>query len=286
MATSPVKACLTCQKGGINVLDCKLHKLCQECFQKNALKFGVHAMCTCPATECQGTGVAVALPQPLFIYVDNSNIWIAAQNHPSIVKRFHKSQHDHRVRIDFGKLVDIVAKKRPVGHVTLYGSVPPPQDSVWNKARELGWNVVTKKRSFCTGKEKKVDVQFAVDAVEEAGSEPSTIVFVTGDTDMYPAAEKIVKKGRKVEIYMWSHALSGDWRELSKANKDVIYETLDAYLSDIVFIVRLFPSGKRCIVEDLLFSLSSQVHFPNTILMISGGIISNALPNGRFSIRG
>ena len=246
---------LTCQKEGINVLDCTRHRLCQKCFQKNAVKFGADAMGTCPATECS---VAVALS--LSIYVDNSNIWIGAQNLPCKVKKFEKHVSDHRVRIDFGKLTHVIAKERSVGEVTLYGSKPPDRDSVWKKARKNGWKVVIKERSFCTGKEKEVDVQFTTDAVSKACStapnKRSTIVFVTGDADMYPAVEEITKNGWKVEIYIWNHTLSNRLKDLSKENKNVIYETLDAYMSDIVFIVKQFPpNGKAKHFQSVVLTL-------------------------------
>ena len=37
-----------------------------------------------------------------------------------------KTKEDHRVRIDVGRLTDVVAKRREVAQGFLYGSEPPP----------------------------------------------------------------------------------------------------------------------------------------------------------------
>ncbi len=40
---------------------------------------------------------------------------------------------DPRVRIDLGKLADQIAGDRPVTRGVLFGSEPPPVDTVWEK---------------------------------------------------------------------------------------------------------------------------------------------------------
>ena len=67
-----------------------------------------------------------------------------------------KCVEDPRLRLDIGKVTDVVASGRDVAWGILYGSEPPPIDSVWNKIRERGWQVVTSKRSAFTNKEKQV----------------------------------------------------------------------------------------------------------------------------------
>ena len=49
-------------------------------------------------------------------------------------------------------------KGREVAQGFLYGSEPPPVDTVWEKIKERGWDVPKpKRRSAITGKEKQVD---------------------------------------------------------------------------------------------------------------------------------
>ena len=228
-------------------LQCQKHKLCQDCLQKNVSKYGVQAMYTCPAEEC---AEAAAPSPPIWIFVDNSNIWIGAKYLANKVKGF-KSSKDHRVRISIGNLTDVVAKSRDVRQGILYGSEPPKIDSVWEKIRQHKcWEVKTKKRSYITHKEKEVDAQLLVDVTEVACITPpqkrSTIVLITGDADMCPAVEKIMKyEGWKVEIYMWEDSLSDRLKVLSKKNADVICEPLDDHMMDVVFTNNRFPDVEK-----------------------------------------
>ena len=47
----------------------------------------------------------------IWIYVDDSNIWITAKK---LAAKKMKTKEDHRVRIDVGRLTDVVAKGREV----------------------------------------------------------------------------------------------------------------------------------------------------------------------------
>ena len=236
------------------MLNCAKHKLCQHHLLKNIAQFGAteDSAFKCPADEC---AVAAAPPPPIWIYVDNSNIWIGAKHLASKVKGF-KSSQDHRVRISIGNLTDVVSKNRAVRKGTLYGSEPPQIDSVWEKIREHdGWGVKTKKKSFLTHKEKEVDAQLLVDVTEVACTTPrderSTIVLITGDADMCPAVEKIMEyEGWKVEIYMWEDSLSDRLKALSKKNADVVCQPLDKHMMDVVFTNKRFPSTSIAIPND------------------------------------
>ena len=71
----------------------------------------------------------------IWIHVDDSNIWIEAKKFASRERRF-KTREDHRIRIGISKLTDLVADKRPVAQGFLYGSEPPPVDTVWEKIKQ------------------------------------------------------------------------------------------------------------------------------------------------------
>ena len=64
----------------------------------------------------------------IHIFVDDSSIWIAAKILLSKIKGY-KTSEDHRVRIDMGKLADVLAAGRTVEQGILYGSEPPPIDT-------------------------------------------------------------------------------------------------------------------------------------------------------------
>ena len=233
--------CLNCPKEGILPLDCGQHKLCSKCLKTNAIKYGAEKLDVCPACA-----EPPSPSSPIWIFVDNSNIWIGAKKLASKVKGF-KSLTDHRVRLNIGNLTDVVAKSREVKTGVLYGSEPPQIDSVWDKIREYkGWSVKTKKKSFLTHKEKEVDAQLLVDVTEVACTTPvndrGTVVLITGDADMCPAVEKIISyEGWKVEIYMWEDSLSDRLKKLSRQNVNVICEPLDNRMKEVVFTNKKFP---------------------------------------------
>lgn len=159
----------------------------------------------------------------IWIFVDNSNIWIEAKKLMSRVKNFMTSE-DPRVRIDVGKLADVIASGRPVAQGFLYGSVPPLVDSVWKKIEEKGWKVCTKQRSVITGREKQVDAQLITDVTELAIETPihkrTTIVLVTGDADVIPALDKVIKKEPwKIEVFTWRQAIANNITKFASDHK-------------------------------------------------------------------
>ena len=131
------------------------------------------------------------------MFVDDSNIWIAAKELVSKVRKY-KTGEDHRVRIDMGKLADVLADGRHIDSATLYGSVPPPIDTVWKKKQEKGWEINCKERSSITGQEKGVDTQLAVAVTKTALKTPhekrGTIIIVTGDADVIPALDEVLEE--------------------------------------------------------------------------------------------
>ena len=175
----------------------------------------------------------------IYIFVDDSNIWIEAKKLQSQVKNF-KTGEDHRIRIDVGRLADVVAGTRRIVKGTLYGSEPPPIDTVWEKIRQKGWTVKTDKRSTLTGREKKVDARLVADttalAIRTPVEERSTIILVTGDADALPAIEIAIEERWMVEIYMWKRAMSRELEEYAnKQSKRVQTKYLDHFLNRVSF---------------------------------------------------
>ena len=178
--------------------------------------------------------------RPIWIYVDNSNIWIHAKQLTARRKRM-KTKEDHRVRIDIGKLTSVVANGRPVAQGFLYASEPPAVDTVWQKIKDCGWRLPLPKRtSKLIEKEKGVDAQLVADIIEMACTTPekqrTTIAIISGDADVMPAIQKVLKyKGWKVEVYMWKDAMSSDLKKLPQAEDCVKVHFLDESLEYITF---------------------------------------------------
>lgn len=165
------------------------------------------------------------------IFIDNSNLWIEGKKAYAIAKEFDVLE-DSRWRIDMGKLLRTILDDRLLAQKPfLCGSIPPPVDSVWKNFEGQGVEVKTFNRSGFTGKEKQVDTALVARSVRYA-SQPQhidhVVVFLSGDTDMKPAIDEILEIGLKVEVWSWSHSISGSIQEQEGLSVILLDDYLDA----------------------------------------------------------
>ncbi|HEY2093380.1 MAG TPA: NYN domain-containing protein [Thermoanaerobaculia bacterium] len=173
------------------------------------------------------------------LYVDNSNVWIegmhvAAVKHglaPNIREAQSARICDNRWKIDFGKLFEFAGGDRSeVKKATLFGSRPPPNDSLWDTAKRKGFEVVVYDRSVAN-REKKIDTDIVATMIEDTFTilDPKTdeMTLVAGDSDYVPAIEKIRKREITFHVVFWNHAA----RELREAATKFI--ALDPYLEHL-----------------------------------------------------
>ena len=66
----------------------------------------------------------------VFVYLDNSNIFHAAQDLAE--ERNGDANARHRVRIDFENLLRLAHADRPLGKALAAGSIPPALSMLWN----------------------------------------------------------------------------------------------------------------------------------------------------------
>lgn len=173
-----------------------------------------------------------------FLFVDNSNLWIEGMKvsavHKGMVPDVFAATElritDATWRVDFGKLYKVLNGNIKVAY--MYGSIPPPNDSLWESARLAGFQVKTFERSRYDNREKKVDAQLAADmfevAVDEAKPE-DTIILVSGDKDYVPIIEKIKKRKLCIIAAFWEHAASELVNSVDK------FIPLDSLLNEISY---------------------------------------------------
>jgi uncharacterized LabA/DUF88 family protein len=156
----------------------------------------------------------------LHVFVDNSNVLIEARRFAEM-RRKAKARlspyKDDSFEIDWGKFIYLLEEKdtRGLAEVPfLYGSRPPPSDSVWQRIRDDGFDVKVFDRNI-RNKEKGVDMEMGMDIAELLHSvqKPKIIVITGGDADFVPVVERAKKKGWTVEVWFWSNAAA----ELKKA---------------------------------------------------------------------
>ena len=226
----------------------------------------------------------------VFIYVDDSNMWIEAKK-LAANKLNLKSVEDPRLRLDIGKVTDVVANNRKVAWGILYGSEPPPIDSVWQKIRERGWKVIITQRSSFTGKEKQVDHQMVADITELVSGciVKGKIVMVSGDADMIPAISKSLQMKWSTEIWMWGNGVSNALKQLAEENPGLMsINILDSRLEEVTFTNFTFgatkiPDTRSVIIKDIDFTpdetwqkkLGEKLGWPFQICMIGPEKLQN-----------
>lgn len=178
-----------------------------------------------------------------YIYVDNSNLYIegrrvAAVQHglaPTIREALvDPGVFDHGYTISFGRLYDFLVGKdiSNLKRAALFGSRPPPNDSIWAIAERVGFELHLEDRN-ARNKEKKIDTGIATlltkDAYKHGDPEKDTFVLVSGDADYVPTVKELKKDGYKVEVVFWNHAARELREEASK------FIALDDYLEALRF---------------------------------------------------
>ena len=180
-----------------------------------------------------------------YLYVDNSNVWIEGM-HVSAVREGMAldiwTAQDQRIcdqgwKLDFGRLYEFAGGQVPdVGRAVLFGSRPPPNDTLWAAARLKGFEVIVYDRN-ARNREKKVDNSIATemltDAFERVDSAVDEITLVAGDADYVPTIRALRARGFAVNVMFWSHAS----RELREAATSFI--ALDGFLD----FLRLRPAS-------------------------------------------
>jgi len=160
-----------------------------------------------------------------YLYVDYSNIWIEAMHlgavksgmAPNLNAAINHKICDYSYKLDFGRLILFAGgEKKDIGRAVLFGSRPPPNDTIWELARKRGFEVVVYDRN-AWNKEKKIDTdiatEIAFDSVEKMKPGKDEVTLVAGDADFVPIVEKLKKRGFTFDVVFWGHAAA----ELKKA---------------------------------------------------------------------
>ncbi len=161
----------------------------------------------------------------LFVFVDNSNLFIEGQRLAAVRSGFavdivdasNRHIFDFSWNIDYGKLHAFLSNQGgELTSVKLWGSIPP-SDTFWKMVEQKGFDVRTFQRGQ-SGQEKKVDVAIAHQLTKDVYTgkikkEESIIILVAGDKDFVPVVEDLVSEGYTIHIAFWNNAS----RELKEA---------------------------------------------------------------------
>jgi uncharacterized LabA/DUF88 family protein len=170
----------------------------------------------------------------IMIFIDGSNL------HWGI--RGYNKEHQTNLKLNYSKLVSLLLRDRTLIRVMYYCSQPippsrPTQTGFFDYLRSLNIQVIEKALKIRTDPttnapryvEKGVDVALATDLIGMAWEDAYDVaIIVSGDADFAGAVNKVMGKGRNVELASFARCLS---RELRTAclNKTI----LDDYIPQI-----------------------------------------------------
>ena len=149
------------------------------------------------------------------IIVDNSNVWIEGKKFSAKIKGVKPLQNGKHIddpswRIDFGKLLTVVAGEQKIREAILVGSRPPLSDTIWKAAKEKGFKVIVHNRNSM-GKEKAVDTEIVAQGTEIiCTSNAATLKLLSGDRDFIPFIHIATKRGWETEMWAFTNAFQGN----------------------------------------------------------------------------
>lgn len=184
--------------------------------------------------------------EKVFIYWDNSNIYISAQQ---VARELEGEDARPRMHIDFRNLMELARAGREIEHALAVGSIPPELRHVWNRLENEGISVHLLERGAMQGREQGVDqfLQSAMlrDALDYNG-DPGIVVMLTGDgagfddgVGFHADLERMRNRGWRIEVLSWRHSCNRRMREWAKRNGKFI--ALDDFYGSVTFLERPEP---------------------------------------------
>ena len=177
----------------------------------------------------------------VFIYWDNSNIYISAQQ--AAIEREGETSR-YRARIHFRNLLELAHGGREIARAVAVGSIPPELRQVWNRLENEGVIVRLLERGALAGREQGVDQTLQTEMLRDGfdhNGNPGTIVMLTGDgagfadgVGFHADLERMHRRGWQVEVLSWRHSCNRQMREWAENNGKFI--ALDDFYDSITFL--------------------------------------------------
>ncbi len=182
----------------------------------------------------------------VFIYLDNSNIFISAQE--AAAEREGEAVRA-RVRIHFRNLLALAHAGRPIERAIAVGSIPPELRQVWNRLENEDVEVQLLERGALQGSEQGVDQVLQTimlrDTVDYNGV-PGIAVLLTGDgsgfvdgVGFHADIERMYRRCWDIEVLSWRHSCNRRMREWAEENGKFI--ALDDFYNSITFLEGAWP---------------------------------------------
>ena len=177
----------------------------------------------------------------VFIYWDNSNIHISAQE---VAAEREGGAARYRVRLDFRHLLELARGGRAIEHAIAVGSIPPELRHVWNRLENEGVTVQLLERGAIQGREQGVDQWLQTAMLRDAfdyNGRPGVAVLLTGDgsgfadgVGFHADLDRMRRRGWRIEVLSWRHSCNRGMREWAEEYGAFI--TLDDFYDSVTFL--------------------------------------------------
>ena len=177
----------------------------------------------------------------VFIYWDNSNIFISAQE-VAVLREGDDARY--RVRVRFPNLLRLAQAEREIERAIAVGSIPPELRHVWNQMEREGVTVHLLERGAGHGREQGVDATLQVEMLRDMGrynGDPGIVVLLTGDgsgfydgVGFHADIELMHSKGWKIEVLSWRHSCNSRMREWVEEHGKFV--ELDDFYESVTFL--------------------------------------------------
>ena len=180
--------------------------------------------------------------ESVFIYWDNSNIFIEAQRLAE--EREEEPDARYRVRIHFDNMLRLAQADRSLERAYAAGSVPPEMRQLWNRIEAMGIRVELFDRGLPgRGEQETPDRMMQLRMLEDAldyNGDPGVVVLLTGDgagylegAGFHSTLERMHRRGWRIEILSWAHSCNQRMRRWAEENG--IFVSLDNFYDSITF---------------------------------------------------
>lgn len=176
-------------------------------------------------------------------YLDMSNIWISGAQvsaarlgmaaSPSAAAQ--SGVFDRSYRLNFGSLRRFVVGGVDSARTICVGSLKAGGcDCIGDATQQAGWQTTMQVRAK-SGREKAVDTSLSVFMVEDLLTthvDPSEmdVTLLSGDRDLLPAVEAVMRRGFAVDVVAWDHSASTELRQIARR-----FISLDSYFNLLTF---------------------------------------------------
>jgi uncharacterized LabA/DUF88 family protein len=156
------------------------------------------------------------MTQKVSAYIDGANM-------------YHGS-HELGIKVDYAKLKTLIVNGRSPVDLNFYEGTKntPAEIAFFENIKALGYNLkINKLHTYGneSSKEKKIDTQIVADSLVDGlvHKKMDIAVFCTGDKDILPAIEYLMKDGLTVEIMSFNSCFAWELRRCGASITNLTY---------------------------------------------------------------